>query len=186
MLGHMSLPNLNAAQIEGIITQVAEHIEQERQTYRPQATPLDKSQKALMAPFFPQSVLESTRVVVLSGQQVSNPPFYGDLVGMGFPLGSLPDFSDMGAITFVDTIVSHGPITNQTLFHELVHAVQYEKLGLPQFAAKYVKGFLAGGSYNAIPLERNAYELDERFAGAPRDAFSVQDEVEDWAFLDLF
>jgi hypothetical protein len=77
--------------------------------------------------------------VVLAGQRVSNPGFYGDLVAMGFELGSLPDFTDMAAITFVDTIVFHQPIENQLLFHELVHVVQYEKLGLTEFAIKYVK-----------------------------------------------
>ncbi len=105
---------------------------------------------------------------------------------MGFPPGSLPDFSVMGAITFVDTIVSHGPISTQTLFHELVHLVQYEKLGLAEFAAKYVKGFLMGASYEGIPLEQNAYELDGRFAAAPADAFSVADEVQDWIEFGLF
>src|SRR5436853_935557 len=42
---------------------------------------------------------------------------------------------------------------------ELVHVVQYEKLGLKEFAAKYVTGFLSGGSYEAIPLEMNADEV---------------------------
>jgi hypothetical protein len=53
-------------------------------------------------------------------------------------------------------------------------------LGLPEFAAKYVKGFLSGGSYEAIPLEMNAYELDARFAAAPAKAFSVASEVGAW------
>lgn len=39
------------------------------------------------------------------------------------------------------------------VFHELVHVIQYEKLGLVQFANKYVRGFLNGGSYDGIPLE---------------------------------
>jgi hypothetical protein len=64
--------------------------------------------------------------------------------------------------------------------------VQYQKLGLPEFAAKYVKGFLTGGSYDGIPLEMNAYELDARFAAAPADAFSVEDEVQDWIDFGLF
>jgi hypothetical protein len=63
----------------------------------------------------------------------------------------------MAAITFIDTVVFHEPIENRLLFHEFVHVVQYDKLGLGEFAAKYVNGFLTGGSYEAIPLERNAY-----------------------------
>jgi hypothetical protein len=70
--------------------------------------------------------------------RVGNPPFYEELVQMGFDRGSLPDFDVMAAITFVDTIVSHEPFTKELLFHELVHVAQYEKLGLADFAAKYV------------------------------------------------
>ena len=133
-----------------------------------------------MQPFFPASWLDSTRVVVLSGQRVMNPPFYGDLIKMGFDPITLPDFKRMNAITFLDTVVSHASFTERLLFHELVHVVQYEKLGLPKFTAKYVRGFLSGGSYESIPLERNAYELDARFAAAPAKPFSVEAEVEDW------
>ena len=79
--------------------------------------------------------MDSARVVVLAGERVSNPSFYGELMKMGFEAGSLPDFAEMAEITFVDTVVSHEPFTNGVLFHELVHVVQYEKLGLMEFAA---------------------------------------------------
>jgi hypothetical protein len=117
-------------------------------------------------------------VVVLSGERVSNPPFYGELMRMGFEADFLPDFANMAAITFVDTVVSHEPFSERLLFHELVHVIQYEKLGLAEFAAKYVRGFLTGGSYEAIPLEMNAHELDARFAAEPAKVFSVAAEVQ--------
>jgi hypothetical protein len=44
-----------------------------------------------------------------------------------------------------------------------------------------VRGFLDGGSYDAIPLERNAYALEDRFRTDPRRGFSVQEEVANWA-----
>src|SRR5437879_5273933 len=135
----MPLPKLNDTQIGAVIQQVAKYIASQRQTYRGNASPLDQNERPVLAPFFRESVLDSTRIVVLTDQRVSNPGLYSGLVTMGFEPGSLPDFTEMAAITFVDTIVSHGPIANRTLFHELVHLVQYEKLGLPQFAAKYVK-----------------------------------------------
>jgi hypothetical protein len=102
--------------------------------------------------------------------------------GQGFEPVALPNFSFMAAITFVDMVVSHGPYDNRTLFHELVHVVQYEKLGVAEFAAKYVRGFLNGGSYEAIPLEVNAYGLDARFAGEPAKPFSVETEVRAWIY----
>jgi hypothetical protein len=176
----MPMPKLRDAENAWIIQQVAAYIEQQRQTYRGRAVPLDGHQRSAMQPFFPASTLDSARVVVLARQRVSNPPFYGEILKMGFEAGSLPDFADMTAITYVDTVVSHETFTDRLLFHELVHVVQYEKLGLAEFATKYVKGFLSGGSYGAIPLEMNAYELDARFAATPTNPFSVADEVQSW------
>jgi len=176
----MPVPNLNDSQLDWVVQQVAEYIQNQRQSYQGNASPIDKNQKAIMAPFFPESILNSTRVAVLTGEQLSNPSLYGQLVAMGFEASLLPNFSEMAAITFVDTIVFHQTIQNRTLFHELVHVVQYERLGLAEFAARYVNGFLKGGSYETIPLERNAYELDARFAAAPAKALSVEMEVQSW------
>jgi len=44
-----------------------------------------------------------------------------------------------------------------------------------------VRGFLKGGSYDEIPLEVNAYTLEERFQNNPQRGFSVQQEVARWA-----
>jgi hypothetical protein len=176
----MLLPTLNPTQVERIVQQVVEYIGHQHQTYRPGAAPLSVRQKDAMFPFFPQPVLDSTRLVVLAGQRVTNRPFYGELTKMGFEAASLPDFAHMAAITFVDTVVSHESFADRLLFHELVHVVQYEKLGLLEFAVKYVRGLLSGDAYEGIPLEMNAYELDARFAAAPTKAFSVADDVKAW------
>ena len=177
----MPLPKLTDEQVEWIVKEVAAYIQKQRQLFIARAVPVNSNQKAALQSFFPASVLDSARTVVLSSsQRVSNPYFYGNLVAMGFTAGSLPDFSQMAATTFVETIVSHGQLTDRTLFHELVHVVQYTRLGLSTFAAKYVTGFLKGGSYEAIPLEMNAYQLDERFASAPMNSFSVETEVQKW------
>ena len=172
---------LSAGQVEWIVYQVSGYIDHQRQTYRPGAVPLSMSQNNAMRLFFPEPALNSTRLVVLAGERVNNPPFYGQLVQMGFSPADLPNFSLMAAITFMDTVVSHEPFTDRLLFHELVHVIQYEKLGVTEFAEKYVSGFLSGGSYEGIPLERSAYELDARFAAAPANTFSVASEVEAWA-----
>jgi len=52
----------------------------------------------------------------------------------------------MAAITFNNIIVSHGPLSVQVLFHELVHVEQYRQLGVDEFASVYVNGFLSGGT----------------------------------------
>jgi hypothetical protein len=176
----MAFPKLEDEQVEWFIQQVAAYIGGQRETYGGKAVALSQNQRAAMHPFFPASTLESARVVVLAGERVSNPHFYGELLKMGFEAGSLPNFADMAAITYLDTVVSNEPFTDRVLFHELVHVVQYETLGLAKFAAKYVKGFLSGGSYEANPLEMNANELDGRFATEQTKAFSVAAEVQSW------
>jgi hypothetical protein len=76
--------------------------------------------------------------------------------------------------------MSHGPLKDRILFHELVHVEQYRLLGIPRFSELYVRGFLVGASYEEIPLERNAYLLDGRYEKDPTLHFSVADEVAEW------
>ena len=80
----------------------------------------------------------------------------------------------MAAITFCDVVVSHEPFSDGLLFHELVHVEQYRQLGVQRFSEFYVRGFLNGGSYEAIPVEVNAYALEDRFRSDSRRGFSVQ------------
>jgi hypothetical protein len=58
---------------------------------------------------------------------------------------------------------------------------QYRQLAIPHFSELYVRGFLNGGSYEAIPLEVNAYSLEDRFRRDPQRRFSVEQEVANWA-----
>jgi hypothetical protein len=132
-----------------------------------------------MLPFFPAEILDSVRLCVLRGSRVPNPSMYSMAKMMG--IRNLPDFSEMAAITFVDVIVSHEEFTPDLLFHELVHVVQYAQLGVKEFAARYVNGFVQGGSYEEIPLEKNAYSLEGRFSANPERPFSVADEVRSWS-----
>ena len=132
-----------------------------------------------MSGFFSPQVVDGTRLLVLQGERVANPDFYPMRKSLGF--NNLPDQSMMTAITFSDVVVSHEPFSNGLLFHELVHVGQYRQLGIPRFSELYVRGFLNGGSYEAIPLEVTAYTLGGRFESDPRRMFSVEGEVRRWA-----
>src|ERR1700720_2909507 len=151
----------------------------QREKYAPRAIPLSAQQKKALAGFFLPEVLDGTRLLVLQGERVANPDFYPMLRSLGFK--SLPDQSTMAAITFCVFVVSQEPFSNGLLFHELVHVEQYRQLGIPRFSELYVRGFLDGGSYEAIPLEVNAYTLGGRFESDPRRTFAVEDEVRRWA-----
>jgi len=91
------LPRPDDAQVASVIRQVAEYIQQQRETYRQSAASLNATQMSAMQPFSPKSTLDPTRVIVLSGERVGNPPFYSQLVKMGFEPATLPNFSLMTA-----------------------------------------------------------------------------------------
>ena len=175
----MATPRLTADQITQVSGFVSRYITTQREKYAPRAIPLSAQQKAAMNGFFSPQVLDGTRLLVLRGERVGNPDFYPMLRGLGF--NNLPDQSTMAAITFCDVVVSHEAFSSGLLFHELVHGEQYRQLGIPRFSDLYVRGFLNGGSYEAIPLEVNAYALGGRFESDPHRLFSVDDEVRRWA-----
>jgi hypothetical protein len=174
----MAIPQLTPDQIVRVAGLVSQYITAQREKYAPRAIALSAQQKAAMAGFFSPQVLDGTRLLVLQGERVANPDFYPMLGNLGF--SNLPDQSTMAAITFSDVVVSHEPFSNGLLFHELVHVEQYRRLGIPRFSELYVRGFLRGGSYDAIPLEVNAYTLGGRFEQNPARRFFVADEVRKW------
>jgi hypothetical protein len=174
----MESPNLTTEQVQQLSTAVAKYIESQRQAFLPEGFPPEEEQRLAVAGFFLPEVIDRARLVVLQNARVQNPDFYPQLLQLGFR--NLPDFRLMAAITFGDIVVSHQPFTLGLLFHELVHVEQYRQLGIPQFSNLYVRGFLTGGGYEGIPLERNAYALGARFEANPRQRFSVADEVSEW------
>jgi hypothetical protein len=174
----MDLKNLPPAMVSQLANMVEEYVTSNRKKYAPQAVPLTDSQRSMMQPFFSATVLDSARLCVLRGTRVSNPPMYAMARMMG--IRNLPDFSAMTAITFVDVIVSHDEFTDALLFHELVHVAQYAQMDLEEFAARFVNGFIQGGSYEEVPLEKMAHALESRFSQNSAEAFSVDDAVRQW------
>jgi|SRR5579872_1325352 len=164
--------NLNESQVDQIAKWVAAYIAEQRDAFRSKAEPLTPDYKEALQPFFPSDVLSAVRVV---RGRASEPAFYSQLRLFG--IRNAPAFSEMAGITFQDVIVHGEPLSRALLFHELVHAVQYKHLELPGFAERYVRGFLSGGSYEEIPLEKQAYELEARFAKCTDRTFSVEEDV---------
>ncbi|HXO38993.1 MAG TPA: hypothetical protein VN872_10155 [Candidatus Acidoferrum sp.] len=174
----MDLNNLSPAMISQLVTMVEDYITSSQKKYALQAVPLTDAQRNVMQPFFPAAVLDSARLCVLRGTRVSNPSMYAMAKMMG--IRNLPDFAAMAVITFVDVIVSHEELADALLFHELVHVVQYAHLGVNEFAARFVNGFVQGGSFEEIPLEKFASALEARFSQNRSESFSVDDEVRQW------
>jgi hypothetical protein len=168
----MPRPSLSEAQIRKIGGWVASYISEQRALFQGKALSIEPGHQTALQPFFPVTLLAKVKVV---RGRASEPSFYPQLRGLG--ITNAPPFSDMAGITFQDVVVHAGPLTRPLLFHELVHAVQYKHLGLLGFAEHYVRGFLSGGSYEEIPLEKQAYELEGRFVNNPAEQFSVDADV---------
>jgi len=164
--------------VSQLASMVESYISDSRKKYAPQAIPLTDAQRSTMQPFFSAPILDSARLCVLRGTRVSNPSMYAMAKMMG--IRNLPDFAAMTAITFVDVIVSHQEFTDALLFHELVHVAQYAQMDMKEFAARFVNGFIQGGSYEEVPLEKMAHELEDRFSQNPTHVFSVENEVRQW------
>jgi hypothetical protein len=174
----MDLTKLPPAMISQLAVMVEEYITSSRNKFAPQAVPLTEAQRNAMQPFFPAEILDRVRLCVLDGKRVPNPSMYAMAKMMG--IRNLPDFSEMAAITFVDVVVSHEEFSDDLLFHELVHVVQYQQMGVKEFSVRYVNGFIQGGSYEEIPLEKSAYELETRYSQNGSEPFSVDGEVRQW------
>ena len=171
------MPTLKLApeQLKQMIEWVASYIADQHSRFRKNAGPVPQELSQSLRAFFPSDIANSVRVV---RGRATEPAFYAQLERLG--IRNAPRFSDMAGITFQDIVVHVEPLTTELLFHELVHAVQYKHLGLHGFAERYVLGFLASGSYEEIPLEKQAYGLENRFVRDPSAAFSVEDDVKNW------
>ena len=106
----------------------------------------------------PLELLARAKVVVVNGA-VPFPP----LSRIGLPEFSQMENMQLAGITYKDTFfVSHPHQTESLYFHELVHVVQWERLGVDNFLLAYGIGLMQFG-YQDSPLEKMAYSLQARF-----------------------
>jgi hypothetical protein len=137
-----------------------------------------------MQPYFSSQLLDRVRLVDLQGHRLSNPSFYKDALKVG--LTNLPQVSHMSSITFVDVVVFNENVIERALFHALVHAVQFEVLGLERYVELFVKGFFRTRLHILVPLEAQAFALDSQFARSPEQSLCVEEQVRLWANQDRY
>ena len=165
--------------IPWIIEEGVRWVQAQREIHRPVARPLDDREVEALDRFFGAIIMNLASIRIVP--RLENPPFYQVLQGSGI---SVIDFSQGSGIVFIDTIViprkgkRWGPLPLPLVFHELVHVVQYDHVGVEEFISRYVQGWLAHGQqYESIPIERQAYELQGRYEADPSSGFSVVDHV---------
>jgi hypothetical protein len=80
-------------------------------------------------------------------------------------------------ITYKNTyFIRHEHSLNEAVhFHELVHVIQWGRLGVDTFLLTYAKGLFEFG-YDKSPLEMMAYQHQHRFETDPQP-YNVEQEV---------
>jgi hypothetical protein len=139
------------------LPEVRQWIDQFLDDHAARARPVSALGFARLSIYFPQELLAQAKVV--SVERVPFPP----VDEFGLPeLASMRQMSFNG-ITFKDTFfLQQGYTTEEIHFHELVHVVQWARLGVDNFLLAYGFGLLRFG-YEQSPLEQMAYMLQRGF-----------------------
>ena len=179
----MSDVNINGQSFDQLISFLKKEgrswIVTQRDVHLEKSNELDSRTRLAIGSFFESDTVNTAHICEVS--QIENPPFYSDLEeqGVSIPL----DFRDMAGITFIDTILIapskfEEEYRTSLIFHECVHVAQYRYLGLEGFVREYVTGWAGNNfDYYKIPLEAQAYQLQNRFKSDPDKVFSVETEV---------
>jgi hypothetical protein len=170
--------SLSETQVSQAVKRVSDYLRSQRETYFVSGAPLGPRQKEVLEPFFSPVLLDRVRTVELHGWRLPPPPFYPEARALGFD--NLPALTHMSSLTFLDVVVFNDLIADRALFHGLVHAAQFQILGLERYADLYVRAFLRTNAHITVPLETQAFALESRFAVDSRTGFSVEEQVRLW------
>ena len=173
----MPTPDLSEEKVREGIDRLSSYLRQQREHYSTSAVPLSEQHKILMGRYFSASLLDRVRVVELEGQRLPNPPFYEEAKTL---IANLPDLTHLASLTFLDVVVFNERLTERSLFHALVHAVQFDVLGLTRYAELWVRGFVDTKFHFSVPLEAHAFSLESKFVRLGPENFSVEEQVQLW------
>ena len=154
-------------------------IKEQRDRYVGTSKPLPDTTRAALRGYFEPETLDRARVG--HAPVIDNPPFYSEFAAAGkaIPL----DFSAWAGITFGDVIMitdagDSASMPNSIVFHEMVHLVQFQALGIDEFARRYVTALAWNRfQYMTIPLEMMAFDLQGRFEQSDGRPFQAEAEI---------
>jgi hypothetical protein len=170
--------SLAEPQVVEAIRRVIEYLRSQRDAFYSSGAPLSPRYKETLRQFFSPAPLERVRTVESHGRRLPPPPFYLEARALG--IENLPELTHMASLTFVDVIVFNDLIVERTLFHGLVHAAQFQILGLERYTDLFVRAFLRTRAHFTVPLETHAFSLESKFAVNPDKVFSVEEQVRLW------
>jgi len=155
-----------------LIQKLEEWLYQQHQIHLTQARPLSKQERLRLDGYFEKRILDLTRVATID--QIPNPQFYDELREREIPIPM--DFTSAIGFTLIDCVLlrkGFGSIS--TLFHEMVHVVQADLLGVKRLLELYFSELIKNGYQNVL-FERQAYDLTARFTRG--ESFSVREILE--------
>lgn len=148
------------------LPQIRAWIDQYLESHSASARKLDNMPPLSTA--FPPEVLGRARMVL-----VPKTPF-PPVSQFGLPEFAQHERRGFDGITFKHTFfVVDGRQALRLQFHELVHTVQWARLGVDRFLLAYGVGLLQYG-YEQSPLEKMAYTLEQQFVRGPLPADLVR------------
>lgn len=154
-----------------LVPLVTAWIERRVERSRAESRPLDAALRTVLEGRFYTSTLQRVRVVV--ADQLPSPP----VPTLG--LARLRQFKrgDYAGLTLQDTVFIRRDHAGDTglLVHELVHVVQWARLGPRAFVDRYARELLEHG-YGQAPLERVAYAHEARFRAGER--YDAETEIQ--------
>jgi len=156
---------------------LARYLHEQCEHFRLIGLPLEQAHQDALAPFFSSELLTRARAVVLDRGRLPKPPLDAEAKAMG--IAGLSDFPHPSSATFGDVLVFYDEINCRRLFHALVHAVQFQVLGLEPYAERFVRGFLRTRAHASVALEVHAAMLETAFAEHAQP-FSVEEKVRLW------
>lgn len=139
------------------LPKIRDWIDQLLEAHWERARPIASLGFSRLASYYPPEVLASANVV-----SVDRTPFPPVAL---FGLRELASHAELqfGGITFKNTFfIARGAETEALCFHELVHVIQWARLGVDRFLLAYALGLVRDG-YEGSPLEMMAYCLQHRF-----------------------
>jgi len=162
------LANVNETLIFKGAAMLADWIQEQRTTHRPEGCRLPRRMRKRLEPWFEIETLQIARVRVVPF--IMPPAFVPTLLN-----GADMAFEKMKGLALIDTILVTDPRPRpDLLFHEVVHVAQYRRLGLKRFAEAYVRGLLSARlSYGANPMELRAFMLQDLFTQGSVRPFCV-------------
>ncbi len=154
----MNQEQTNILKLQAVLPVVRGWIERTLEEYKPQAVTVGSLGFEGLPQHYPQDLLEKTKVITVP--RVPFPPLRE--FGLSEFAAKMEQRPLVG-ITYKDTFFVHQSHRTESLhFHEMVHVVQWKRLGVDDFLLAYGIGLRQFG-YEESPLEQMAYVLQSKF-----------------------